>query len=252
MVRLGIRPVSTIAIGCLSLTGGPVYAQAVVLEARASQLGYGVGEPIFIDVIASWDPDDVGAVPGVPTALAGFNFRVDTQFGLRPVAVVFEPDLEPNAVVDTWNETGVEISGFQAPPFLVPPNESNPIVIATVECEAVFAPVLNEVSLQFTAPTSISIYTDVFGVLPFGADIGDPSVETISSEVFVGGGPCCDDPCNPSDLAEPYGTLNFSDVTAFLEAFTIGDIIADVAEPPFVLDFSDVVEFLIYFADGCP
>lgn len=56
--------------------------------------------------------------------------------------------------------------------------------------------------------------------------------------------------CNNADLAEPYGTLNFSDVIAFLTAFSEGDPVADFAPPPEVLDFNDVIGFLQTFADG--
>ncbi len=54
----------------------------------------------------------------------------------------------------------------------------------------------------------------------------------------------------PADLA-PDGTLDFSDVLAFLEAFAAGDPIADFA-PDAELNFSDVIAFLTAFAAGCP
>ncbi len=47
-------------------------------------------------------------------------------------------------------------------------------------------------------------------------------------------------------------TLDFSDVSAFLAAFAIGDDEADMAQPRGVHDFSDVVKFLQFFTAGCP
>jgi hypothetical protein len=58
--------------------------------------------------------------------------------------------------------------------------------------------------------------------------------------------------CNPADLADPFGSLDFSDVLAFLGAFASMDPAADLAPPTDVFDFSDVVTFLSAFGAGCP
>ena len=58
--------------------------------------------------------------------------------------------------------------------------------------------------------------------------------------------------CGDADIAEPFGTLDFSDVVAFLTAFGAMDAAADLAEPTGVFDFSDVVAFLGAFGAGCP
>lgn len=58
--------------------------------------------------------------------------------------------------------------------------------------------------------------------------------------------------CGDADLAEPYGTLDFSDVIAFLTAFGASDACADLAEPLGTFDFSDVIAFLGAFGAGCP
>jgi len=58
--------------------------------------------------------------------------------------------------------------------------------------------------------------------------------------------------CNAADLAEPFGTLDFSDVVAFLTAFGSMNAAADLAPPAGVFDFSDVVAFLTAFGAGCP
>jgi len=58
--------------------------------------------------------------------------------------------------------------------------------------------------------------------------------------------------CNAADLALPFGTLDFTDVVAFLTAFGTMDPAADLAPPFGVFDFTDVVSFLTAFGTGCP
>jgi len=58
--------------------------------------------------------------------------------------------------------------------------------------------------------------------------------------------------CNPADLAEPCGVLNFFDVTAFLSAFNNQEPVADLAAPFGVFNFFDVSAFLTSFVNGCP
>ena len=62
----------------------------------------------------------------------------------------------------------------------------------------------------------------------------------------VVGGAC------PADLAEPFGSLDFTDVLAFLTAFGAEDPLADMAEPFGSFDFTDVLAFLSSFGAGCP
>lgn len=60
-------------------------------------------------------------------------------------------------------------------------------------------------------------------------------------------------PCNFADFAQPYHTLDFDDVIAFLIAFANADIAADLSfSSPHVFDFDDVSAFLTHFASGCP
>jgi len=55
-----------------------------------------------------------------------------------------------------------------------------------------------------------------------------------------------------ADTAPPFFMLDFNDVVAFLDAFSMSDPLADIAPPFGVWDFNDVVAFLTAFADGCP
>ena len=57
--------------------------------------------------------------------------------------------------------------------------------------------------------------------------------------------------CLPADMSEPYGLLNFFDVSKFLEAFGSHDPSADVnGDGEF--NFFDVSTFLSAFTNGCP
>jgi len=57
--------------------------------------------------------------------------------------------------------------------------------------------------------------------------------------------------CSSADLAEPFGELNFFDVSAFLGAFSDSDPSADLNGDG-SYNFFDVSEFLSVFAQGCP
>lgn len=58
--------------------------------------------------------------------------------------------------------------------------------------------------------------------------------------------------CNLADLAEPFGTLDLGDISAFLTAFTTQGDAADLAEPFGIFDLSDISAFIGAFTGGCP
>tara|TARA_R110002111_G_scaffold161463_1_gene227870 strand:- start:1159 stop:3600 length:2442 start_codon:yes stop_codon:yes gene_type:complete len=55
-----------------------------------------------------------------------------------------------------------------------------------------------------------------------------------------------------ADLAEPFGTLNFFDISTFISLFVSGDPGADFAAPFGTLNFFDVSAFINTFSSGCP
>ncbi len=57
--------------------------------------------------------------------------------------------------------------------------------------------------------------------------------------------------CNQADMAEPFGTLNFFDISAFLTAFDAGDSAADINNDG-VFNFFDISDYLTIFSAGCP
>jgi hypothetical protein len=113
-------------------------------------------------------------------------------------------------------------------------------------------------------PVGFSIYEIVEVEIPLQAQPGDVTVvrsytETndgveiderfTTVEVLQGnaGGPC-----NPADLAEPFGVLDLNDVNAFVEGFLSGDPDLGDLNGDGVLDLGDVGLFIESFFGGCP
>lgn len=61
----------------------------------------------------------------------------------------------------------------------------------------------------------------------------------------------CREDC-PVDLAEPFGILDLTDITAFIIAFQNQQTEADLAEPFGVFDLADLTAFISIFQQGCP
>lgn len=59
-------------------------------------------------------------------------------------------------------------------------------------------------------------------------------------------------PCGLADVAEPFGLLDLTDITTFVNAFTAQEPLADVAEPFGLYDLADVNTFIATFQAGCP
>ncbi|MCR9075009.1 MAG: choice-of-anchor B family protein [bacterium] len=86
------------------------------------------------------------------------------------------------------------------------------------------------------------------------SDVGDGSiVEAGVDDIRLEQRSCedVDAGCNGADLAEPFGTLNFFDVSAFLSAFNNADPAADFNSDG-SFDFFDVSAFLSTYNAGCP
>jgi hypothetical protein len=58
--------------------------------------------------------------------------------------------------------------------------------------------------------------------------------------------------CNAADFAEPFGVLNFFDVSAFIAAFNAQNPDADLAAPLGTFNFFDVSAFIALYNAGCP
>ncbi|MFK7884411.1 MAG: GC-type dockerin domain-anchored protein [Phycisphaerales bacterium] len=55
-----------------------------------------------------------------------------------------------------------------------------------------------------------------------------------------------------ADFAEPFGTLNFFDISAFITAYNANDLAADFAAPFGVLNFFDISTYINEYNAGCP
>ena len=58
-------------------------------------------------------------------------------------------------------------------------------------------------------------------------------------------------PCSPADLVQPYGSLNFLDVSSFIVQFGNQDPAADLNDDG-SHNFLDVSQYLSIYGDGCP
>ncbi len=118
-----------------------------------------------------------------------------------------------------------------------------------------FSPAIDRGNNLVVSPfVSLDIYGDPrFADNPAVADLGVG--DGVNEIIDLGAAeyqPPANPGCNPADLAEPFGTLDFSDVLAFLTGFAAMDPAVDYAPPFGTWDFSDVLAFLTDFGDGCP
>jgi len=85
------------------------------------------------------------------------------------------------------------------------------------------------------------------------ADTGDASVVEAGIDAFNLTRLSCEDaPDCVADFAEPFGTLNFFDISAYITAFNAGDASADLAAPFGSLNFFDILAYITAFNAGCP
>jgi hypothetical protein len=86
-------------------------------------------------------------------------------------------------------------------------------------------------------------------------DLGEGSVVEAAVDAFGLRGVVCEDVidpgCSPADLAEPFGVLNFFDLSAYLNTYNAGDPAADLAAPFGTLNFFDLSAYLSVYNQGC-
>jgi hypothetical protein len=87
-------------------------------------------------------------------------------------------------------------------------------------------------------------------------DLGSGSVIEAGVDAFRMTGVTCKDAgpfgCSAADLAEPFGVLNFFDLSTYLGLFNTSDPAADLAAPFGTLNFFDLSAYLGLFNQGCP
>jgi len=77
----------------------------------------------------------------------------------------------------------------------------------------------------------------------------EAAVDAVEFSEFV-----CEQPggCSPADIAEPFDTLNFFDIAAYIGLYNAGDPAADLAAPFGSLNFFDISEYISLYNAGCP
>lgn len=82
-----------------------------------------------------------------------------------------------------------------------------------------------------------------------GDAAGEPMAGYTPGEISLG---WVWEPDCAADIAEPFGVLDLSDITAFVSAFVLQTPPADVAEPFGMFDLTDITTFVEIFMGGCP
>lgn len=62
----------------------------------------------------------------------------------------------------------------------------------------------------------------------------------------------CEPGCTPYDIAAPYGSLNYFDISLYQSWYNSGDLLADFAEPYGEINYQDMSAFLNGYGAGCP
>lgn len=107
-----------------------------------------------------------------------------------------------------------------------------------------------------------TIFSDGFGILLAGCtDAGNLMMDLngvtdsgplASGRVRLAQFTIVEPPSCPADLAEPFGTLNFFDLAAYLALLNANDPAADLAAPFGALNFFDLAAYLDLYNAGCP
>lgn len=98
-------------------------------------------------------------------------------------------------------------------------------------------------------PTSVTVLPFRF----FGGEFGtgtDPTGTVFIDDLCITQGATSPE-CNLADLAEPFGELDFFDISAFLSAYSAMDPSADINNDN-AWDFFDISAFLTEYGAGCP
>ncbi|MFK7883543.1 MAG: S8 family serine peptidase [Phycisphaerales bacterium] len=184
----------------------------------------GIVEPIASNFVLSLTNDGFAETVRVPTldvqSLDQWAWFVVTGDGLETGDAI---NVEYRSEILSWTSFGViDISNIAGTPrgfeFKLP-------VIAAAQ---------NEFQFRVTASTG-------------GGQVYVDDVNIGTSRL-----PDLDPGCSPADLVEPFGTLNFFDISAFITLYNAGDDSADLAEPFGTLNFFDISEFIGVYNSGCP
>ncbi len=224
-------PVSGVALG-VTPDGAYLYAAGGISAGGNAFAGYSINQ----------STGDLTAIPGSPftspgDSPKGFAFDAGIMFVSHGSDATIQAfGIDPESGVPAFTGSGFDV-GLQGtlqgmdtlPGSLFALDESD--VIDGVE--GVYRFDIDAGSGAFTPDPATPVPTG--GVSP--SDIA----------AWAGTGVGC-----PADLAEPFGTLNFFDIAAFIAFFNAGDPSADLAEPFGTLNFFDIAGYIALFNTGCP
>lgn len=177
---------------------------------------------------------------------AGYGLRIRDgiiEFHWSPGGPTFSSVSAPEPTVNDWHfVAGVIDRGAGLARLFVDPSDATP---------AALFPVSDLGSLD----TNIEFAIGALDRTGFGAVterfVGQIDEVTIYRTALTGAQVLAlATPC-PADLAPPFGLLDLSDVTAFVQAFVASQATADLALPCAVFDLDDVIAFVVGFQAGC-
>ena len=195
------------------------------------------GEVLGVNNILTNPISSLAVVPvGHPTLTAGDLYGLALTFngGVRLVRI----DLNTNSIASELFVSGI---GFSAQFETGLDFASDGTLYAAIQG-------FDEVSPDVFVEISSHLFT-IDPVSGVGTDIGvietDQTWDSVTLVIDEGVLEAC-----KADLTGD-GELDFFDISAFLSAFTSGDLIADFTNDG-ILDFFDISAFLSAFSDGCP
>ncbi len=194
------------------------------------------GAVLDVHNILSFVASSLAVVPeGHPSLVAGDLYGLSPSSGgsLRLVKI----DLDTNTVVSQLSLFGIGFTPQFETGLDFAPDGTLYAVIQGYD----------EVSPDNFVEISSHLYTidpQIGSVVDLGVIEGDQTWDAVTLVVDDGVAGCI------ADLNGD-GSLNFFDVSAFLNAFTNGDLVADFTDDG-LLNFFDVSAFLSAFAAGCP
>jgi endonuclease I len=237
------RPLTIAAAPGATGSAGTLTGQVVIdnldvtLQGGAGNGGNDADDVITIEItvydgaVASFSPDttideillDLGIIQlGSGDAVAAFDF-----FNIAPASTGAPMDIDLVSAVGDSDALSTSFS-----PVVSLPAGASEMIIASLSDEA---------AGDFEAVFTFAVFND----RALFAQPGPAQELTLRVTGQVAGVAC------PADLAEPFGTLNFFDVLAFLTAFGQQDSLADFNGDQ-VINFNDAVLFLNQFNAGCP